>query len=209
MRNPDHPGCLFYYKRKCGDVFWREGRPHVNFPPYQTFWEQCCFISKLLNALKWSSFARNSRWLLLPHVRLSQHAESGLRVRRQVLIVQLASRAHVRYKREVNPIQLTTYLLTFIECRIYFTSICKYVPGLSKLLLPRVNPFLLVGFADLFSLIGTYCLLQMGSSYIIDTYAGILIALMSIGTMLPFAIYTGRILLQSTPSHLVTQLDKR
>lgn len=87
-------------------------------------------------------------------------------------------------------------------------SICKYVPGLSKLLLPRVNPFLLVGFADLFTLIGTYSLLQMGSSYIIDTYAGILIALMSIGTMLPFAIYTGRILLQSTPSHLVTQLDK-
>ena len=89
-----------------------------------------------------------------------------------------------------------------------FNSICKYVPGLSKFLLPRVNPFLLVGFADLFTLIGAYCLLQMGSSYIIDTYAGILIALMSIGTMLPLALYTGRILLQSTPSHLITQLDK-
>lgn len=87
-------------------------------------------------------------------------------------------------------------------------SACRYVPGLSKVLLPRVNPFLLVGFADLFILIGTYSLLQMGSSYIIDTYAAILIAIMTIGTMLPFAVYTGRILLQTTPSHLITQLDK-
>jgi len=83
------------------------------------------------------------------------------------------------------------------------------VPGLSKLLLPRINPFLLVGFADFFTLIGAYSLLQMGSSYIVDTYAAILIAIMTIGTMLPFAVYTGKILLQTTPSHLITHLDKR
>lgn len=87
-------------------------------------------------------------------------------------------------------------------------SACRYIPGLSKILLPRMNPFLLVGFADLFVLIGTYFSLQIGSSYIMDTYAAITIAIMTIGTMLPFAVYTGKILLQTTPSHLLTQLDK-
>ena len=33
-------------------------------------------------------------------------------------------------------------------------------------------------------------------------------AIMTIGTMLPFGVYTGNILLQTTPSHLITQLDK-
>jgi len=33
-------------------------------------------------------------------------------------------------------------------------------------------------------------------------------AFMTIGTMLPFALYTGKILLQTTPAHLITQLDK-
>lgn len=60
----------------------------------------------------------------------------------------------------------------------------------------------------MFILIGDYLLLQMGSSYMIDVYAGFAIALMIIGTMLPFAVYTGKILLQTTPSHLLTQLDK-
>lgn len=48
----------------------------------------------------------------------------------------------------------------------------------------------------------------MGSTYLVDTYASMLMAFMTIGTMLPFALYTGKILLQTTPSHLITQLDK-
>lgn len=87
-------------------------------------------------------------------------------------------------------------------------NLCRYVPGLSKILLPRVNPFALIGFADLFAILGTYVLIQMGSSYLVDTYASILIAIMTIGTMLPFGVFTGKILLQTTPSHLITQLDK-
>jgi hypothetical protein len=50
--------------------------------------------------------------------------------------------------------------------------------------------------------------MQMGSGYLVDTYASIAIATMTIGTMLPFAVYTGKILLQTTPAHLITQLDK-
>lgn len=87
-------------------------------------------------------------------------------------------------------------------------SLCRYVPGLSKVLLPRVNPFVLIGAANLFVLICSNILIDMGSSYLVDTYACIAIAIMLIGTMLPFALYTGKILLQTTPSHLVTQLDK-
>lgn len=82
------------------------------------------------------------------------------------------------------------------------------MPGLSKILLPRVNPFILVGVADAFTLTCTYLLIQMGSSYLIDTYASIIIAIMTMGTMLPLAVYTGKILLQTTPPHLITQLDK-
>jgi hypothetical protein len=58
-------------------------------------------------------------------------------------------------------------------------------------LLPRANPIILIGLADLIVLSGSYFLLQMGSSYLIDTYASILMAIMTIGTMLPFAVYTG------------------
>ena len=48
----------------------------------------------------------------------------------------------------------------------------------------------------------------MGSSYLIDVYSAFFIAITTIGTMSPFAVYTGKILLQTTPSHLITQLDK-
>jgi zinc transporter 6 len=90
----------------------------------------------------------------------------------------------------------------------FIFSVSRYIPGLSKILLPRVNPFVLIGVADLFTLTCCYVLMQMGSSYLIDTYASIIIAVMTIGTMLPLAIYTGKILLQTTPPHLITQLDK-
>lgn len=42
----------------------------------------------------------------------------------------------------------------------------------------------------------------------IDVYAAFFIATTTIGTMSPFAIFTGKILLQTTPSHLITQIDK-
>lgn len=57
----------------------------------------------------------------------------------------------------------------------------RYVPGLSKLLLPRMNPFVLIGLADLVTLFFSSFLIQMGSSYLIDTYAAIFIACMTIG----------------------------
>lgn len=74
--------------------------------------------------------------------------------------------------------------------------------------MPRVNPLVLIGSANFFVVFGAYFLIQLGSETTVDIYAGVLIALMTISTMLPLAIYTGKILLQTTPSHLITQLDK-
>ena len=94
------------------------------------------------------------------------------------------------------------------QCADLSEGACHYIPGLSKLFLPRCNPLVLIGFADLITTLGCYFLLQIGYSYLIDTYAAILIAIMAIGTNIPFALYTGRILMQTTPAHLITQLDK-
>ncbi|XP_049834839.1 zinc transporter 6-A-like isoform X11 [Schistocerca gregaria] len=41
-----------------------------------------------------------------------------------------------------------------------------------------------------------------------DTFAAILIAVMMCATMLPMSVYTGKVLLQTTPSHVIGQLDK-
>lgn len=82
------------------------------------------------------------------------------------------------------------------------------IPILSKILLPRLNPILLLGFVNFITIVGTYFLLELGFTQFIDIYAAFLIATITIGTMVPFAVFTGKILLQTTPSHLITQLDK-
>lgn len=87
-------------------------------------------------------------------------------------------------------------------------SVCHIVPGLSKLLLPRINPLALIAFAGGFALTITYVLIDTKLYYSMDTFAAMLIAIMTCGTMFPMAIYTGKILLQTTPSHMLGQLDK-
>jgi len=42
----------------------------------------------------------------------------------------------------------------------------------------------------------------------VDTWAAVWIALMTCGTMFPMSVYSGKILLQTTPSHIIGQLDK-
>ncbi|CAL1548697.1 unnamed protein product [Lymnaea stagnalis] len=87
-------------------------------------------------------------------------------------------------------------------------SLCLFVPGLSKLLLPRINPFSLIGFACSLALLVTYFLIDTHQYYIADPWAAIAIAFMTFGTMFPMSSYTGKILLQTTPSHILGQLDK-
>ncbi|XP_052792532.1 zinc transporter 6-like [Mya arenaria] len=87
-------------------------------------------------------------------------------------------------------------------------SICHVIPGLSKLLLPRINPLTLIAFAGGFMLTITHILIDTRAYYTSDTCAAMMIAFMNIGTMLPMAVYTGKILLQTTPAHMLGQLDK-
>ena len=87
-------------------------------------------------------------------------------------------------------------------------SLCQIVPGLSKLLLPRLNPTSLLGIAAAACVLCVDLLLDAYDYTSADTLGGILIALMTLGTMTPMAVYCGRILLQTTPAHLLSQLDK-
>ncbi|CAD5120565.1 DgyrCDS9131 [Dimorphilus gyrociliatus] len=87
-------------------------------------------------------------------------------------------------------------------------SICKIAPGLSKLLLPRINPFSLIAFAGASAIIGVYFIVDSYNYTRSDTWAALWIALMTVGTMFPMTMYTGTILLQTTPGHVLGQIDK-
>ncbi|XP_070578270.1 LOW QUALITY PROTEIN: zinc transporter 6-like [Ptychodera flava] len=87
-------------------------------------------------------------------------------------------------------------------------SMCSVVPGLDKLLLPRVNPLALIGFAGGLSVLATHLLIEINNYYIADTLAAVSLACMICGTMFPMSAYTGKMLLQTTPAHIIGQLDK-
>ena len=89
-----------------------------------------------------------------------------------------------------------------------FQSVCHYVPGLSRLLLPRINPFALLCWCGLSIVFTDSFLLRMGYSNFSDTLSSLLMAFMIFGTMVPMAIYSGKILLQTTPAPMIGQLDK-
>ncbi|KAH8860242.1 Zinc transporter 6 [Schistosoma japonicum] len=96
-------------------------------------------------------------------------------------------------------------------------SICRIIPGLSRVLLPRVNPISLIGVSTTTTVCIVYLILINMSQNLQytnfpdplpDTLGGIIISLMLFGTMMPMMLYSGRILLQTTPTHLVGPLDK-
>nr|XP_042122854.1 zinc transporter 6 isoform X5 [Peromyscus maniculatus bairdii] len=92
-------------------------------------------------------------------------------------------------------------------------SLCGIIPGLSSIFLPRMNPFVLIDLAGAFALCITYMLIEINcfscSNYFaVDTASAIAIALMTFGTMYPMSVYSGKVLLQTTPPHVIGQLDK-
>lgn len=87
-------------------------------------------------------------------------------------------------------------------------SMCHILPGLSTLLLPRVNPFVLLGWASAVVLFTALLLIELYNYHLADTVAAIFIAIMVVVTMFPMSVYSGRTLLQTTPPHIVGQLDK-
>jgi zinc transporter 6 len=89
-----------------------------------------------------------------------------------------------------------------------FQSLCHYIPGLSRLLLPRINPLALLAWCGLAIILSDSFLLKMGYGNFVDTLSSLLMAFMTFGTMVPMAIYSGKILLQTTPAPMIGQLDK-
>ncbi|KAM6922263.1 zinc transporter 6 [Lycodopsis pacificus] len=87
-------------------------------------------------------------------------------------------------------------------------SLCGIIPGLSSVLLPRMNPFVLINMAGALSLCITYMLIEINNYNAVDTASAVAIALMTFGTMYPMSVYSGKVLLQTTPSHITGQLDK-
>ncbi|KAM4590713.1 zinc transporter 6 [Odontesthes bonariensis] len=87
-------------------------------------------------------------------------------------------------------------------------SLCGIIPGLSSVLLPRMNPFVLINMAGALSLCTTYMLIEINNYNAVDTASAVAIALMTFGTMYPMSVYSGKVLLQTTPSHVIGQLDK-
>ncbi|XP_055758644.1 zinc transporter 6-like isoform X2 [Salvelinus fontinalis] len=87
-------------------------------------------------------------------------------------------------------------------------SLCGIIPGLSSVLLPRMNPFVLINVAGALSLSVTYMLIEINNYNAVDTASAVAIGLMIFGTMYPMSVYSGKVLLQTTPSHVIGQLDK-
>uniref|UniRef100_A0A673BGW1 Solute carrier family 30 member 6 n=1 Tax=Sphaeramia orbicularis TaxID=375764 RepID=A0A673BGW1_9TELE len=91
---------------------------------------------------------------------------------------------------------------------VSLSSLCGIIPGLSSILLPRMNPFVLINMAGALSLCITYMLIEINNYNAVDTASAVAIALMTFGTMYPMSVYSGKVLLQTTPSHIIGQLDK-
>ncbi|XP_038596187.1 zinc transporter 6 [Tachyglossus aculeatus] len=87
-------------------------------------------------------------------------------------------------------------------------SVCGIIPGLSSIFLPRMNPFVLIDLAGALALCITYMLIEINNYFAVDTASAIAIALMTFGTMYPMSVYSGKVLLQTTPPHVIGQLDK-
>ncbi|VDN97344.1 unnamed protein product [Rodentolepis nana] len=89
-------------------------------------------------------------------------------------------------------------------------SLRSSIPSLSRILPPRMNPIALVGSIIFLVTMVTYVLIDPSSEAgtFPDTVAAVIISLLLFNTMVPMAVYSGKILLQTTPSYLVTALDK-
>uniref|UniRef100_A0A915CZS9 Zinc transporter 6 n=1 Tax=Ditylenchus dipsaci TaxID=166011 RepID=A0A915CZS9_9BILA len=85
-------------------------------------------------------------------------------------------------------------------------ALCHVVPGLSRLLLPRINSLSLLAIVS-----GSCCVLThwfMTDYWWFDSVAALILSFTVFATMMPLSTYTGRILLQTTPPHVHNQIDR-
>ncbi|CAD5222256.1 unnamed protein product [Bursaphelenchus xylophilus] len=85
-------------------------------------------------------------------------------------------------------------------------AICSVIPGLSRILLPRINALTLL--ASL-STVSCFLTVNLVESYEwIDAICAVFLALAAFSTMMPLSTYTGLILLQTVPAHVRNQIDR-
>ena len=87
-------------------------------------------------------------------------------------------------------------------------SICQSIPGLSSLLLPRVNPLVLFLSFSIICIFITNICIEVYDAPFADTVLGFFLAVFLTITVFPLASFTGKILLQTTPGHMIGHLDK-
>lgn len=85
-------------------------------------------------------------------------------------------------------------------------AVCFVIPGLSRLLLPRINSMVLLAMT-------TTGLLMLCEHFKhdfawADPVCCLLLSVAVFSTMWPLSTYTGMILLQTTPPHLINQIDR-
>ncbi|KAI6215275.1 hypothetical protein M3Y94_00366700 [Aphelenchoides besseyi] len=103
---------------------------------------------------------------------------------------------------------LTAASSSFVQEHVADVSqaLCYVLPGLSRILLPRVNALCLLGISSAFFSFLTYYLIETHKWA--DGISAIVLAFVTFTTMYPLCTYTGRILLQTVPSHIQNQIDR-
>lgn len=87
-------------------------------------------------------------------------------------------------------------------------AICYAVPGLSRFLLPRLNPLGLLAFCGSACCIITHYLVIYRGLWWADPSLALCLSFAVFGTMWPLSAYSGRIMLQTSPPHILNQLDR-
>ncbi|VDK88245.1 unnamed protein product [Litomosoides sigmodontis] len=85
-------------------------------------------------------------------------------------------------------------------------AICYILPGLSVILLPRLNALSLLALLTTVACVITHWFIS--NLWWIDAVATLVLSVCIFLTMWPLSKYTGRILLQTTPPHIHNQLDR-
>lgn len=87
-------------------------------------------------------------------------------------------------------------------------KLCQNVPGLSVILLPRVNALLLfLTLASFWTMLAKFSI-EIYEANIMDTICGSLLSFLLVVTLFPLCSFTAKILLQTTPTHMTNHLDK-
>lgn len=86
------------------------------------------------------------------------------------------------------------------------SALCYFVPGLARLLLPRINSLTLL------TLISSICAIFVhwfrSEFYWVDSAAALTLSIVVFSSLMPLSTFTGKILLQTTPPHVINQIDR-